>query len=151
MNTSGQAYNSGDSKTGYTFGMIVDFPGKKKLAKFSLQPGLHYVTKGMISSQTSNGVSSEMKVVVNYIELAGNVLYNMNNQSCGCFFLGLGPTVGTGLVGAKTIYKGRPHDIIFGHTEGADLRRWDFGANFVAGYRLKNGVFFSANYTLGMK
>jgi hypothetical protein len=151
MNVSGQAYNSGDSKTGFTFGMIVDFPGKKKLSKFSLQPGLHYVTKGMISSRTSNGVSSELKVVVNYIELAANVLYNMSNQSGGDFFLGLGPTVSTALVGAKTIYKGSPRDIIFGHTEGADMKRWDFGANFVAGYRLKNGVFLSANYTLGLK
>jgi len=151
MNVSGQTYNSGDSKTGYTFGMVVDFPGKKKLSKFSMQPGLHYVTKGMISNLTTNGVNSELKVNVNYIELAANFLYNMTNQSGGDFFVGTGPTLSTGLVGAKTIYNGSPHDIIFGHTEGADMRRWDYGWNFLAGYRLKNGVFISANYTLGLK
>jgi hypothetical protein len=152
MNVSGATFNSGDSKTGFTVGMIVDFPCKKKsLQKFSLQPGLHYVTKGMITDKSSNGVSSELKVVVNYAELAFNVLYNAANSSGGNFFAGLGPTISSGLPGAKTIYKGSPSDIIFGHTEGATMRRWDYGANFVAGYRFKNGVFFSANYTLGLK
>jgi hypothetical protein len=151
MNVSGEAFNSGDSKTGFTVGLVVDFPCKKKLSKFSFQPGLHYVTKGMNTDQTSNGVSSELKVVVNYAELAFNFLYNMNNENGGNFFAGLGPTLSTGLPGAKTIYKGSPIDIIFGHTEGATMRRWDYGANFMAGYRLKNGVFVSANYTLGLK
>jgi hypothetical protein len=76
----------------------------------------------------------------------------------GNVFLGLGPTIGFGISGTfKTTETGDPDasaDIKFdGDKDPTDdkvhLKAIDFGANFLAGYKLTNGLFFTAGYAMG--
>ncbi len=140
---------TGDNKFGFTFGTLVDIPVSEK---FSVQPALNFVQKGMVTSDDGggSGVTVKYKTSVSLIELPVNFLFNS-----GGFFVGAGPSVAFGISGkGKTTYSdGSPDETIdlkFGNTEDDDLKGLDLGANMVAGYRLPGGLMFSFNYNMGL-
>jgi Outer membrane protein beta-barrel domain len=142
-----------NSKTGLTFGLIVDAPIKNH---FSFQPGLHYVQKGKVQDEVSGNIKQTVTTDLRYAELQLNFLYNTNynteNKEAN-FFVGAGPALSvnfpskfvTEIGGTKT-----ESDITFGNLS-EDFRGFDFGANFLAGLRFNGGFFVSVNYTLGLR
>lgn len=140
---------TGDNKFGFTFGTLVDIPVSEK---FSVQPALNFVQKGMVTSDDfgGSGATVKYKTTVSLIELPVNFLFNS-----GGFFVGAGPSVAFGVSGkGKTTYSdGSPDETIdlkFGNTENDDLKGLDLGANVLAGYRLSSGLMFSFNYNMGL-
>lgn len=143
---------SGDSKTsktkvGFTVGVISHIPIGSSL---SFQPSLNFTQKGGKDEESFEGISESEKVTLNYLELPLNVVYNTSSDA-GQFFIGAGPSIGMGLSSKSKFEAGGEsgeEDIKFGSDK--DLKPLDFGVNFLAGYKLENGVFIAANYTAGL-
>lgn len=101
------------------------------------------------------------KISLTYLEVPVNFLYK-HEAGAGSIFVGAGPYVGFGLTGkvkadvdgAEDVdikFDGKKAEDLEGETEEAvHLKRLDAGANFLAGYELKNGLLFSVNYSLGL-
>ena len=131
---------SGDSKVGFTAGVLADLGLSQN---FAFQPGLNFVQKG--SKLTSGGVTATQ--TLNYIELPLNLLYRTPAGS-GKFFGGIGPVLGYGL-GGKTESGGESTDIHFGSSNNDDYKAFEFSGNIIAGYEFSNSFFLSANYNHG--
>jgi hypothetical protein len=68
-------------------------------------------------------------------------------------FLGLGPYLvlnAGGKVKESGIYGNGTSALNIGSNSNDDLKAFDFGINFQAGYELKNGIFIRGNYQLGI-
>lgn len=144
-------------------GLSVDVPVS---GAFYIQPGLLYSRKGF--TQDDNwfaGAANDFKVSVNYIELPLNVLYKPSLGS-GKLLLGAGPYLGYGTGGKwesdEPVVIG---DII--HDDHGDVnfkndvvdgewgeylygKRWDYGANFTAGYEFFDQFSAQFNIRLGL-
>src|SRR5215470_2635656 len=72
---------SGNSKAGFTAGVIVNLPAGKN---FMIQPGVNWVAKGTKDEQDGHTGS----ITVNSIEIPVNFVYT----STGGFFIGAGPS-----------------------------------------------------------
>lgn len=83
-----------------------------------------------------------------FIEIPFNFLYKAP-AGAGRVFAGLGPYAGIGIFG-KTKSDDESTDIQFGSGEEDDMKPFDFGANFIAGYEFDNGFLINANYSLGI-
>jgi hypothetical protein len=144
--------------SGFHAGGIVDI----SLAdEFSLQPQLLFILKGAKQEahvDQFGDQNEEAKLKLNYLELPVNFLYK-HQLGAGKLFVGAGPYLGFGLSGK--IKQGEEEaDIKFDGKKLAELdaeddaamhlKRLDAGANFLAGYELKNGLLFSVNYSLGL-
>lgn len=143
----------GDTKsnTGFFVTGYLDAPVSPY---FSVQPGLSLQNKGAKWAETSNG---ELKESVMSLDIPVNLVAKLPTGGSGNFFIGAGPYVGFGLsgkqkgeqsVGGSTVKV--DEDIEFGSGEGKDLKRTDFGVNFLAGYQLTNGFQINAGYGLGL-
>src|SRR5579862_7535795 len=75
----------------FSFGVVGDIPVG---SKFSFQPALSFLQKGMANSD--NGNSSTMRL--NYLEMPLNFLYKAPGAK-GHFVVGLGPSFSYGLSG----------------------------------------------------
>jgi len=137
------------TKTGFAAGILVDIPLG---TGFSFQPGLNFVQKGTKEKDSDGSNTLNASLNVNHIEVPLNLVYNTGGGNGG-FFIGAGPSIAYGLSGDWKVTDGTEsysEKIKFGSTESDDLRRLDMGANFLAGYRLNNGLTLSANYNLGL-
>ena len=141
---SGGLSASPKSKTGITAGIVIDAPLG---TNFNFQPALNFVQKGYkIKDETGKET-----VNLNYLEVPLNFVYSTKRNEG--FFIGAGPSIAYGISGMdKFTASGMPDDnqkIKFG--SGADeVKTFDFGANAVAGYRMKGGFMITGNYNLGL-
>ena len=153
-------------KFGFLIGVIGEIPFG---SKFAFRPELNFIQKGSKPSifESFNGSNIEQDITLNYIELPLNVVFKANVGS-GNFFFGLGPALAFGISGkdkisypydpsdpdlnrtAKVNFDGKKSDDI---TDPKDmdlhLKRFDVGANILAGYKLGNGLFFKLGYNYG--
>ena len=140
--------DNGSSKIGILAGFVIDVPLNDQ---FSFQPGLQLVQKGTKEEQTVGGSTEKVKLNINYIELPFNFLYHAKKS--GGFFIGAGPSLGFGVSGKwKYTAPGTSlkQDVQFGNDDNADIKRMDFGANFITGVCFRSGVSIGANYNLGL-
>lgn len=148
---------SGSNHTSFYVGGTVDIPVE---GVFSIQPGLTFIGKGYKYSGSGAvvGVAGnvEEKVSPFYLEIPVNILANFQAGD-GKFFVGAGPYYAFGITGKHTLTQtisSAPtsfnENIKFGNDANSDLKRGDFGLNFLAGYQLKNGLSFNASYGLGL-
>lgn len=102
---------------------------------------------------------------LNYLELPLNLVYSSGGEEGG-FFIGVGPSVGFGLSGefegdyiisaagqeerepfnVDMKFDGKKEDELDPNDEAWHFKRFDFGANVIAGYQLSNGFFINAHY-----
>jgi hypothetical protein len=141
-----------NSRTGLTFGMLVDVPVQDH---FSFQPGLHYVQKGKEENQMSSGGKQTLATALRYAELQLNFLYKTNYTGTNeeNFFIGAGPAFSINFPSKYVTETGGQKtetDITFGN-EKENFRGFDFGANILGGFRFSNGFFISLNYTHGLR
>lgn len=119
-------------------GVVADYAISNR---FSIQPQLLLQGKG--TKIAHEGHSD--KYSFTSLDLPINFLYRSKG-----FFVGGGPNLGFNLSGkVKSDEAGEGGDIEFG-TDPGQIKRFDFGVNALAGYQWKSGLFFSANYTLGV-
>jgi hypothetical protein len=132
------------SKTGITAGIVIDAPLG---TNFNFQPALNFVQKGYkIKDETGKET-----VNFNYLEVPLNFVYSTKRNEG--FFIGAGPSISYGISGMdKFTASGMPdHNEKIKFGTGADeVKTFDFGANAVAGYRMKGGFIISGNYNLGL-
>jgi len=125
-------------KIGFTAGVVSS---AQIGSKFSFMPSLNFTQKG---GTYTHGVN----LTLNYIELPLNFVYHTNGSS-GTFFFGAGPDLAFG-VGGTEKFDGQEADIHFGTGGDEYLKPFEFSANLLAGYKLRNGLFFAANYNPGI-
>lgn len=144
--------------TSFQFGAYADVPLS---TSFSIQSGVILNGKGgeiqLSEANTQLGpptVTGTIKYELMYIEIPVNAVYRINS-----FYLGAGPYAAVALSGK---YKSELTSSLTGQTENeerdiklrdhrdADLKRTDFGINFLAGYELKNGFNLGINYGIGL-
>lgn len=128
---------SGNSKAGFTAGVIVNLPAGKN---FMIQPGVHWVAKGSKDEEDGHMGS----ITVNSIEIPVNFVYT----SAGGFFIGAGPSASFAVSG-KAKFDDVSADLHFGNTDNDDLKGFDFGANVVTGYQSPGGFLVAANFNQG--
>lgn len=127
----------------FSFGVVGDIPVG---SKFSFQPALSFLQKGMANSD--NGNSSTMRL--NYLELPLNFLYKAPGTK-GHFVIGLGPSFSYGLSGTvSATYNGQSgsSNVHFGNSE-EDFKAFEISGNILAGYEWKSGFFMQVNYNMG--
>ena len=138
---------SGDPKTGFTVGLLVDIPTS---TNFSIQPALNFVQKGTQSEEMGEKLSTS----INCLEIPVNFLYKTAGKA-GSFFVGAGPFVAFNISGKSKYDDGNTvveEDIKFGNdTDNDDMKIVDEGISFLAGYEFSNGLFLSAGSNLGLK
>ena len=124
---------------------------------FSVQPGLSLQGKGDKYSYDGNDLDGSVTTNVMALEVPVNAVYYIPTGYSGSVFLGAGPYVGYSLSGKHKV-KGSAGDIFGAEGEydidfsgdDKDQKPFDFGLNFMAGYKLSNGFLINAGYGLGL-
>lgn len=158
------------SLTTFNAGVFADF---KMNDNFSVQPQLLYMGKGAADKENVSadgfGVSSNVKLNLYYLHLPVYALYHApvgDND----FFVGAGPFVSYGLSGrdkgsvtstyqqasgangVQTVTQTENVDqkVNFGGSDSSDVKRIDYGASAMIGFKFSNGLLISASYDLGL-
>lgn len=135
-------------KTGFHIGVNAEIP----LAdEFYIQPGLLFSTKGAKGDD-----ADDTKVNINYLELPVNFLYKPV-LGTGKLLLGFGPYAGYA-IGGKVKSDDGDRDLEFESELSTNqvgqyfytFRRFDFGANLLAGYEFNNKFSVQLNAQLGL-
>ena len=141
--------NRGKPRAGFTTGLIVDAPIGK--SNFSFQPGIHYVQKGKYTVKTDAVKEAD---ALRYADLVLNFVHYTKGSKTRLFF-GLGPQLGFNLPSKKVKIeddkRSELRSISFGKTVANDYRGIDYGVNGLMGLRFSKGVYFSVNYTFGLR
>jgi opacity protein-like surface antigen len=133
-------------KTGFNAGVNAEIPVG---IDFYLQPGLLFSTKGAkyeISGPT-NGSTIDVKTNLSYLELPINFIYKPELGQ-GRMILGFGPYAAYA-IGGKNKVGDAKEDIEFGD-QPDEIKRFDAGANLLAGYEFSNKLSFQLNAGLGL-
>jgi len=130
---------------------------------FSIQPGISLQGKGAKIKESEGGASVSMSQNVMSIEIPVNAVYSIPTGDAGSVFLGAGPYVGYAISGKnKTKWSGLEAGEEFDSASGSistdidfsgddkDMKAFDAGVNFLAGFKLSNGFLINAGYGLGL-
>lgn len=154
------------SRSGWRAGLIAD---RHLWSKFYLQPQFLLNRKGYNYSfnNEASGSYSKTERQFLYLELQANLLFKQQIGK-GRLFVGAGHYIGRGVAGKERatgymILDGKQVDYIFHYdikyrSKEPDnnsamekyVKPYDLGLNFLAGYELKNGLFFNATYSRGL-
>lgn len=140
----------GDSRTGYTVGLVMEAPiGKTNI---SFRPGVHYVQKGKYTLKTESVREAD---ALRYADILLDFIAYLNKSGNSRLFVGLGPQIGLNLPSKKIRVedgeRSELRSISFGETAADDYHGIDLGANGLIGVRLKCGATFAINYTFGLR
>lgn len=115
-----------------------------------LQPGVLYSMKG---AEFDNNAG---KIKLSYVEVPVNFIYKPV-LGTGNMLLGFGPYAAFGIGGKVEDVNGNEYDVEFKNEVGAGdpsgvayFKRFDAGANFLAGYEFANRISFQLNAQLGL-
>ncbi|ANE53375.1 hypothetical protein SY85_07885 [Flavisolibacter tropicus] len=148
QNINGKNMDGGDLEnhvlTGFNAGVNAEVPIG---TGFYVQPGLLYSQKG---AQSENKVN---KVHLSYVELPVNLVYKPILGS-GNMVLGFGPYAALG-VGGNVETNGNKTKVEFvsdyePSTPAPQFKKFDAGANFLAGYEFVSRLSFQLNAQLGL-
>ncbi len=139
---------SADNKVGLTAGFIADIPFTEN---FSFQPALNYVQKGYKVEVADENYKD--KLTLHYVEIPLNILFKPQMQKVQ-FFVGAGPSIALALSGKEKEEDNgsiETYKYKFGNNpDEHDMKRLDFGANFITGIETKSGFLVAVNYNLGL-
>ncbi|NGM63075.1 PorT family protein [Sphingobacterium sp. SGG-5] len=123
---------------------------------FSIQPGISLQGKGQKAKIEEEGASFTSTRNVMSIEIPVNAVYYIPTGDAGSVFLGAGPYVGYAISGKdkwKGTFEGETEtedDKIDFSGDDKDMKAFDAGVNFLAGYKLANGFLINVGYGLGL-
>ena len=126
-------------KTGFNAGVNAEIPVG---IDFYLQPGVLFSTKGAKIEDTDN------KINLSYVEVPVNFIYKPELGE-GRMILGFGPYAAFAVGGKYKPENGNDVDIEFGD-QYPETKRFDAGANLLAGYEFSNKLSFQLNAGLGL-
>lgn len=134
---------------------VTGFADLPVAPQFSIQPGVSLQGKGSKLNYDIAGFDGTNTINTMSIEIPVNAVYWIPAGS-GNVFLGAGPYVGFNVSG-KEKNRGTTDfgsgdietDVNFGNEDG-EAKVIDAGANFLAGYKLANGLLINAGYGLGL-
>jgi opacity protein-like surface antigen len=126
-------------KTGFNAGVNAEIPVG---IDFYLQPGVLFSTKGAKIEDTDN------KISLSYVEVPVNFIYKPELGE-GRMILGFGPYAAFAVGGKYKPENGNDVDIEFGDAP-SEFKRFDAGANLLAGYEFSNKLSFQLNAGLGL-
>ncbi|PSL30912.1 outer membrane beta-barrel protein [Chitinophaga ginsengisoli] len=154
------------SRSGWRAGLVAD---KRLWKKFYLQPQLLLNEKGYNTNFSTNVApaytTGKFKTRLLYLELQANLLFKQQIGK-GKLFVGAGPYIARGIGGLEKsdvqaydqngvrqrttyytaiVYRNKRPDYSYGNV--LHVKPYDVGFNFLAGYELKNGLFFNVNYS----
>lgn len=118
---------------------------------FAIQPGVSLQGKGgKVKEGHFTGGAAGETATLNFmsIEIPVNAVYYIPTGTVGSVFVGAGPYLGFN-VSAKAKNGNISQDINIGSSDD-EMKRIDYGANFLAGYKLSNGILFNLGYGLGL-
>jgi hypothetical protein len=124
---------------GFNLGGNVEIP---IATDFYLQPGLLFTTKGAKSKDVVN-----WKETISYFEIPVNFLYKPTLGD-GKLLLGFGPYAAFGVAGKYKV--GSTSTAIKFGSDPNEMKRFDAGANLLAGYEFSNKLSFQLNAGLGL-
>jgi Outer membrane protein beta-barrel domain len=137
-------------RSGFTVGGIVEFCLSDNVY---LQPGIFYVMNGFKYSADD----IEFTERVSTIQIPINLQYKFGDPGGNRVFIGISPFLGYNLSGkleASANFSGTPvsssQSLRIGSDSSNNIRRFDAGVGFNAGYEFSNGVFFRAAYQVGV-
>ncbi len=136
-------------KTGYITGLVLETPIKKS---FAFRPTLSYVQK--VTNKPAPGLIEKVYTALRYAEFTTDFLYYMGGNVDGQFFIGGGPSIAFNLPSKNVSVTGgvKTTSVIkFGREYGKDIKGFNYGANYIAGWRSKGGLFLSVNYNRGFR
>jgi len=156
--------SNNNSETRYTASSLTSFyaGGTVNIPLFSvlsIQPGLLFVGKGsntQLPFAPPTSINSQLSPF--YLEIPMNLMTQFE-LGPSTFFVGGGPYFSFGLGGQikKTFVDqagaseiGKDASIQFGSDASHDLKKTDFGLNFLLGYQLSNGVNIHGGYSFGL-
>jgi hypothetical protein len=147
--------------TSFNAGVFVDF----KFGNVSLQPALNLSGKGgkfsgaSFSDNSDENVDVEVeqgtgKINLLYLQLPVNIVYHVP-VVVGDIYFGAGPYVARGLSGKVKITdpetgQSESQDVKFGGNDDNSFKAMEYGANAIAGIKLKTGLLLNINYDLGL-
>ena len=144
--------NSGTLTT-FNAGVFVDF----KFGNVSLQPALNLTGKGgkfngvFSDTEDRNIEQGDGKLNLLYLQLPVNLVYHVP-VVVGDIYFGAGPYVAKGISGKvkgkDTDGNSISEDVKFG--DDGNIKSMEYGANAIAGIKLKTGLLFNVNYDLGL-
>lgn len=136
-------------KAGFHIGGTVDIP---IATDFAVQSGLLFSTKG------AKWKGTDSKLNISYLEIPV-MFVHMPKLGGSRLLLGVGPYLAFGVGGKLNKESGTEEDIEFKKEISLSdalnpnkefMKRFDAGANLLAGYELSNGVFVQLNAQLGL-
>lgn len=136
------------NRTGFNAGIVANIPVAEW---FSFQAGLSFLQKGSNRTEMGVDVSTEW-VSLNYLELPLNFLYHTKGRY-GSFEIGAGPSFSYGLSAKGKFFINTftsVEKLHFGSNADDYLKRFEFGANMLAGFQFTNGLFINAVYNIGL-
>jgi hypothetical protein len=138
--------HKGDFRPGAIIGATSDIPIAEH---FNFQPSINFLQKG----SKQEGYNYTEKITLNYIEIPFNISYYHQFPRIQVF-AGAGPAAALAISGKEEQNKNGTlsrYTLHFGNNpDEDDLRSLDFGANFLTGVKLKNGLFLRISYNHGM-
>lgn len=134
--------------TTFNVGAFVDF----KFGNVSLQPALNFTGKGgSFSGSSGEDFDGSAQFKLYYLQVPVNVVYHVP-AVVGDFYFGAGPFLGMGVSGKEKVKVNgaeQSEDVKFGSGED-EVKRTEFGANAIVGFKFKTGFLINANYDLGL-
>ncbi|TDW97563.1 porin family protein [Dinghuibacter silviterrae] len=142
-NTTTNGKVSGSPLTGFNLGFFADIPLQKSL---SFRPALIYSYEGY--QPNVNG--DKINIHAAFLTAPLDLVYHTNFLSRR-LYIGAGPYAAYAMNGTYTL-KGINTDMQFGnnYAAGDNLRRMDFGANFMAGILMDRNFILGASFNLGL-
>jgi outer membrane protein with beta-barrel domain len=141
----GGYYSGYKSKVGFNAGVFAAHSflpiGPGQVAAMA---GLEFIQKG---GTYGSGTAKE-NWRLNYIELPIDALYQMPVMDNSTVFAGFGPYFAYGIGGKIKYSDGSPSDNAFGGQNG--FKHFDFGLQFLGGFRLSGMASISLSYDLGL-
>lgn len=119
---------------------------------FALQPGVALQQTGTkMSTGSQNGeILMDGWRKVQYLEVPLNVMYYFPQNNFGQFFLAGGPYTSVAISG-KEKFSRTVEEIQFGTRKNSnEMKKYDAGLNFLAGFKLTNGFSVHGGYGLGL-
>lgn len=152
----GKYSNFGDDQSNNTSFYVTGFADLPIAPQFSIQPGVSLQGKGskFVADYEDIGAGVEAGINTMSIEVPVNAVYYIP-AGAGDVFLGAGPYIGFNVSGKEKLrgnygdFNGDSEwDMEIGNDK--DLKLIDAGVNFMAGYKLNNGLLINAGYGLGL-
>jgi opacity protein-like surface antigen len=136
----GESESSGTSTNFH----VTGYASIPAATNFAIQPGLSLQGKGGKADVLGEDVTTNLM----YLEVPVNAVYYIPTGYTGSVFVGAGPYAGLGLSG-KVKGGDESMDIEFG-SNADEMKRFDWGFNFLLGYKLNNGFLINGGYGLGL-